>query len=121
MAEFKAVNSPTAITFPLAAVPAAGVRVRIATTGAFAGGRPAVSIGGFSSPAAASPAPVNLNSRGVTRGTWRGVNQTYTFAVPASALKTGANTLSVSVVSGSGGATFLSPNFIFDALAVDPA
>jgi rhamnogalacturonan endolyase len=41
--------------------------------------------------------------------------------VPASALRTGANTLSVSVVSGSSGATFLSPNFIFDALAIDPA
>jgi rhamnogalacturonan endolyase len=121
MAEFKSVNSPTAVSFPLTAVPAAGVRVRIATTGAFAGGRPAVSIGGFSSPASASPAPANLNSRGVTRGTWRGVNATYTFAVPASALKTGTNTLSISVISGSSGDTFLSPNFIFDALAIDPA
>ncbi|GIF20321.1 rhamnogalacturonan endolyase [Actinoplanes tereljensis] len=121
MAEFKSVNSPLAVTLPLSSVPAAGVKVRIATTGAFAGGRPAISIGSYTSPASASPAPTNLNSRGVTRGTWRGVNTTYTFTVPASALKAGNNTISVSVLSGSSGDTFLSPNFIFDALAVDPA
>jgi rhamnogalacturonan endolyase len=121
MAEFKSVNSPLGVKFSLGSVPAAGVKLRIATTGAFAGGRPAVSIGGFTSPASASPAPVNLNSRGVTRGTWRGVNVTYTFAIPASALKAGSNTVSISVLSGSSGATFLSPNFVFDALALDPA
>ncbi|MEU4241729.1 rhamnogalacturonan lyase B N-terminal domain-containing protein [Actinoplanes sp. NPDC026619] len=121
MASFKSVNSPVAIILPLTSVPAGGVKVRIATTGAFAGGRPALAVGSFTSPASASPAPTNLNSRGVTRGTWRGVNVTYTFTVPASALKTGNNTLSVSTLSGSSGDTFLSPNFIFDALAVDPA
>ncbi len=121
MAAFKAVNSPMALGFTLASVPANGVKLRIATTSTFAGGRPAVSIGNYSSPASASPTPVNLNSRNVTRGTWRGLNTTYTYTIPASALKTGANTLSVSVVSGSSGATFLSPNFIFDALALDPA
>ena len=121
MAAFKSVNSPLTIGFPLASVPAAGVRLRVATTGSFAGGRPAVAIGGFTSPASASPAPANLNSRGVTRGTWRGVNRTYTFAIPASALRAGSNTLSLSVLSGSSGATFLSPNFVFDALALDPA
>jgi rhamnogalacturonan endolyase len=121
MAEFKSVNSPAALSFSLASVPANGVRLRIATTSSFAGGRPAVAIGGWTSPASASPAPANLNSRNVTRGTWRGVNTTYTFTIPASALKTGGNTLSISVVSGSSGETFLSPNFIFDALALDPA
>ncbi|MEU4422714.1 polysaccharide lyase family protein [Actinoplanes sp. NPDC024001] len=121
MAEFKAVNSPIALSFTLASVPANGAKLRIATTSNFAGGRPAVAIGGWTSPASASPAPVNLNSRGVTRGTWRGINTTYTFTVPASALKAGSNTLSISVLSGSSGATFLSPNFVFDALALDPA
>ncbi|GAA4596774.1 rhamnogalacturonan endolyase [Actinoplanes octamycinicus] len=121
MAEFKSVNSPVALGFTLASVPAGGVRLRIGTTSSFAGGRPAVSIGGYSSPSAASPAPANLDSRNVTRGTWRGVNTTYTFTIPASALRTGGNTLSISTISGSSGATFLSPNFIFDALALDPA
>jgi rhamnogalacturonan endolyase len=64
---------------------------------------------------------VNLNSRSITRGTWRGVNQTYTFAIPASALHTGTNTLSISVLSGSTGTGFLSPAFAFDAIALDPA
>jgi len=49
------------------------------------------------------------------------VNTTYTFTIPASALKAGANTASISVLSGSTGATFLSPNFVFDAVALDPA
>ncbi len=121
MASFKSVNSPLALSFPLTKVPAAGVRLRVAITGGFAGGRPAVTIGGFTSPASASPATPNLNSRGVTRGTWRGVNQTYTFTLPASALRAGTNTLSISTLSGSSGATFLSPNFVYDALALDPA
>ncbi|WP_377882407.1 rhamnogalacturonan lyase B N-terminal domain-containing protein [Actinoplanes nipponensis] len=121
MAQFKSVNSPLGLTFGLTAVPAGGVRLRVATTAGFAGGRPAVSIGGYTSPASASPAPVDLNSRGVTRGTWRGVNTTYTFAIPAGALRTGTNTLSLSVLSGSSGDGFLSPDFIYDALSLDPA
>ncbi|BCJ44090.1 hypothetical protein GCM10010168_09030 [Actinoplanes ianthinogenes] len=121
MAEFKSVNSPMALTFSLSSVPANGVKLRIGTTSSFAGGRPAVTVGSYSSPASASPAPANLDSRNVTRGTWRGVNTTYTFTIPASALKTGSNTLSIATISGSSGATFLSPNFIFDALALDPA
>ncbi|WP_433828219.1 rhamnogalacturonan lyase B N-terminal domain-containing protein [Actinoplanes sp. CA-015351] len=121
MAEFKSVNSPIALSFNLSSVPANGAKLRIATTSNFAGGRPAVSIGGWTSPSSASPTPTNLNSRSVTRGTWRGINTTYTFTVPASALKAGSNTLSISVLSGSSGETFLSPNFIFDGLALDPA
>jgi rhamnogalacturonan endolyase len=121
MAMFKAVNSPLTVTFPLSSVPAAGARLRIATTIGFAGGRPAVSIGGWSSPSSASPAPADLNSRSLTRGTWRGPNQTYTFTIPASALHTGTNSLSVSVISGSSGTTYLSPSFAFDALSLDPA
>jgi rhamnogalacturonan endolyase len=121
MAEFKSVNSPLALTFPLSSVPSGGAKLRIATTGSFAGGRPQVTIGGWTSPASASPAPANLDSRGVTRGTWRGVNATYTFTIPATALRAGTNTLSIATISGSSGDTFLSPNYVFDALALDPA
>jgi rhamnogalacturonan endolyase len=121
MALFKGVNSPVTVNFRLSSVPAAGAQLRIATTLAFAGGRPAVTIGGWTSPSSASPAPTNLNSRGVTRGTWRGINTTYTFTIPASALKTGTNSLAVSTISGSSGTTYLSPNFVFDALALSPA
>jgi rhamnogalacturonan endolyase len=121
MAMFKDGNSPLVVNFSLGSVPAGGARLRIGTTVAFAGGRPAVSIGGWSSPSSDSPVPVDLNSRSITRGTWRGVNHTYTFTIPASALHTGTNSLSITVISGSGGTTFLSPSFVFDALALDPA
>jgi rhamnogalacturonan endolyase len=121
MALFKSVNSPIAVTFNLSSVPSAGVVLRIATTVAFAGGRPAVAIGSYTSPSSASPAPTDLNSRTVTRGTWRGINHTYTFTIPASALHTGSNSLTISVISGSSGTTYLSPDFVFDALALSPA
>jgi rhamnogalacturonan endolyase len=121
MALFKSVNSPVTVNFSLSSVPAAGARLRIATTLAFAGGRPAVTIGGWTSPASASPAPTDLNSRAVTRGTWRGINTTYAFTIPASALKTGTNSLVISTISGSSGTTYLSPNFVVDALALDAA
>jgi rhamnogalacturonan endolyase len=96
-----------------------GATLRIVTTASCGGGRPAISIGGLRSPASDSPAPTDLNSRIVTRGTWRGINHTYTFAIPASALRTGTNSLTISVISGSSGTGFLSPNVIFDALALD--
>ncbi|MGF7235190.1 MAG: rhamnogalacturonan lyase B N-terminal domain-containing protein [Frankia sp.] len=121
MAVFKSVNSPLKLNFSLSSVPAAGARLRIGITIGFAGGRPAASIGGYTSPTSASPPSVNLNSRGVTRGTWRGVNQLHTFTIPASALHTGTNTLSITALSGSSGTTFLSPSFVFDAIALDPA
>jgi len=121
MALFKSVDSPLNLTFSLSSVPANGVRARIGITVGFDSGRPAISIGGFSSPTSESPPSANLNSRSVTRGTWRGVNQLYTFPIPASALHTGTNTLSISVLSGSTGTTFLSPAFVFDAIALDGA
>jgi rhamnogalacturonan endolyase len=121
MALFKDVNSGLKLNFTLASVPAKGVTLRIATTLAFAAGRPGVSIGTWTSPGSDSPVPANLDSRGVTRGTWRGVNTTYPFTIPASALTAGANTLTINVISGMSGTGFLSPNFVFDALALDPA
>jgi rhamnogalacturonan endolyase len=121
MAEFASVNSPLRLNFTLGAVPSRGARLRIGITIGFAGGRPAVSIGGYTSPASASPPSADLHSRGITRGTWRGVNQLYTFTIPATALHTGVNTLSISVLSGSSGTGYLSPAFAFDAIALDPA
>ncbi|KAF7296020.1 Polysaccharide lyase family 4 protein [Mycena kentingensis (nom. inval.)] len=86
----------------------------IATTLAFAGGRPVVSVGSFTS---AVPAiPTQPDSRGVTRGTWRGNNILYTYNIPAGALVAGTNTFTISVASGSSGATFLSPNIILDSI-----
>ncbi|KAF2122537.1 Rhamnogalacturonase B, N-terminal-domain-containing protein [Lophiotrema nucula] len=87
--------------------------LRIGTTLSFKGGRPSVKIGSWTG---ADPgAPKLIDSRGVTRGAYRGYGEVYTWTVPASAFKTGANTLTLGV-SGSGDATWLSANYILDAL-----
>ena len=56
-----------------------------------------------------------IDSRGVTRGAYRGYGEVYTWDVPASAFKEGSNTVTVGV-SGSGDAAWLSANYIVDAL-----
>jgi rhamnogalacturonan endolyase len=56
-----------------------------------------------------------IDSRGVTRGAYRGWGDVYTWNVPASAFKAGANTLTVGV-SGSGDTEWLSANYIVDAV-----
>jgi rhamnogalacturonan endolyase len=121
MAQFKSVNPTLPVTFSLGSVPGRGIVVRIATTGAFGGGRPMIAVGNWTSPASASPAPNAVVGRGITRGTWRGFNQTYTFTAPASALRAGDNTMTISVLSGQAGGEFLSPNYVFDAISIDPA
>lgn len=57
-------------------------------------------------------APTRIDSRGVTRGAYRGYGEAYEFAIPAGTLVSGKNTITISVASGSSGATFLSPNFV---------
>jgi hypothetical protein len=52
----------------------------------------------------------------MTVGTYRGVNRTYNFDVPASQLVVGTNTLTINTVSGTAGARFLSPSLSFDAI-----
>ncbi|KAJ6499472.1 polysaccharide lyase family 4, domain III-domain-containing protein [Mycena vulgaris] len=76
-----------------------------ATTLAFGGARPVVSVGSFTS--AVPPAPSQPDSRGVTHGTWRGNNILYTYAIPSGTLVAGSNTITISVASGSSGDTFL--------------
>jgi rhamnogalacturonan endolyase len=58
---------------------------------------------------------VLIDSRGLTRGAYRGWGDVYTWTVPSSAFKVGSNTLTVGVY-GSGDATWLSANYIVDAL-----
>ncbi|KAJ6514627.1 polysaccharide lyase family 4 protein [Mycena vulgaris] len=113
MAIFKAIG-PVTIKTTLTSSQIGARTLAIATTLAFAGARPVVSVGSFTS--AVPPAPSQPDSRGVTRGTWRGNNILYTYAIPSGALVAGSNTITISVASGSSGDTFLSPNLIFDAL-----
>jgi rhamnogalacturonan endolyase len=58
---------------------------------------------------------VLIDSRGVTRGAYRGWGDVYKWNVPASALRVGQNTLTLGVF-GSGDAAFLSANYVIDAI-----
>jgi rhamnogalacturonan endolyase len=120
LAQFKDVNNNTRITFSLDSTQASASRtLRIGSTLAFAGGRPyiVVNAGKPNSWTSALPAaPTDLNSRGITRGTWRGNNIIYSYSIPVSALIAGQNTIDIRVNSGSSGSGFLSPNMTFDAI-----
>ncbi|VUC36053.1 unnamed protein product [Clonostachys rosea] len=113
MALFKAVNSPVTIKFNLDAAVSSEATLRIGTTLAFASGRPSAKVNSYSQ---SFSAPTKIDSRGVTRGAYRGLGEVYDVNIPAGTLKAGANTISIEVISGSSGDTFLSPNFVFDAV-----
>ncbi|KAJ7069904.1 Rhamnogalacturonase B, N-terminal-domain-containing protein [Mycena amicta] len=114
MAQFKAVNNPTTLRWTATAAQIGARTLRIRTTEAFAGGRPQITVNSFVS--AVPAAPTVVDSRGVTRGTWRGLNQVYDYAIPAGTLIAGLNTIQINVVSGSAGDVFLSPNFVYDSV-----
>lgn len=61
---------------------------------------------------------LQLNSRGFTRGTYRGNNVIYEVSIPSGTLVAGTNYIYINVISGSSGDTFLSPNFIYDAVGL---
>ncbi|KAJ7147554.1 Rhamnogalacturonase B, N-terminal-domain-containing protein [Mycena crocata] len=114
MAQFKAVNNPTTIRWTATSSQIGARTLRIRTTEAFAGGRPQITVNSFTS--AAPAAPPAVDSRGVTHGTWRGLNQVYDFAIPAGTLTASTNTITINVISGSSGDVFLSPNFVYDSV-----
>ena len=115
MALFKSVNTPLTIKFTLSAdQAAAAATLRVGTTLSFAGARPSTVINGY---APATPAaPTKIDSRGVTRGAYRGFGEVYNFAIPAGKLVSGSNTITIDVASGSSGDTYLQPNIILDAI-----
>jgi len=94
MAAFKGVNDPITIKFTLTLAQATGAAtLRIGTTLSFAGGRPVVTINGKvgTTPAA----PTAIDSRGVTRGAYRGWGDIYDFPIASGGLVPGSNTVSV--------------------------
>ncbi|KAG6878494.1 hypothetical protein C0993_005423 [Termitomyces sp. T159_Od127] len=114
MAQFKGVNNPTTIKWTASSSQIGARTLRIRTTEAFAGGRPQITVNSWTSNAPA--APPKIDSRGVTRGTWRGLNQVYDFAIPSGTLVAGSNTIQIDTISGSAGDVFLSPNFVYDSV-----
>ncbi|TDZ14827.1 Rhamnogalacturonate lyase A [Colletotrichum orbiculare MAFF 240422] len=113
MALFAKEGGLATVNFNLAADQLDGVVLRVGTTLSFKGGRPDAKINSWQAPDPG--APKLIDSRGVTRGAYRGFGEVYTWDVPASALKAGANTLTLGVL-GSGDAAFLSANYIVDAI-----
>ncbi|KAL4787645.1 Rhamnogalacturonase B, N-terminal-domain-containing protein [Aspergillus varians] len=114
MAVFKSVNNPVTIVFTATSAQTGAATLRIGTTLSFAGGRPQATINSYTG--TAPSAPTNLNSRGVTRGAYRGLGEVYDVTVPAGTIVAGQNTISISIISGSSGDTYLSPNVIFDCI-----
>jgi rhamnogalacturonan endolyase len=92
---------------------AAALTLRVGTTLSFKGGRPQPHIGTWTGPT--PKVPKDLNSRGITRGGYRGYGEIYDFSVPAGVLKAGRNTLTLGV-AGSGDEAYLSANYIIDAV-----
>ncbi len=114
-AQWRDVNSPTRIQFVLAANEVTAYRLCLFISLAQAGGRPAVSVNQHWE----APVPAASNqpdSRGITRGTYRGHNSVFEINVPATALHAGVNTLEIGVASGKTGTGFLSPGFVFDCV-----
>ncbi|KZL63436.1 rhamnogalacturonase B [Colletotrichum tofieldiae] len=113
MALFSKIGGNASVNFDLAADQLEGVTLRVGTTLSFKGGRPNVRINNWQ--ASDLGAPTLIDSRGVTRGAYRGFGDVYTWDVPATELKQGANTLTLGVF-GTGDKDFLSANYIIDAI-----
>lgn len=110
MALFQSDNTPQTLTFTLSSALNVVSYFRSATTLSFAGGRPAVTVNSYSCGTPA--APTTIDSRGVTRGAYRGWGDVYNCTIPAGTLKAGTNTITINIASGSSGTTFLSPNVV---------
>ncbi len=125
LAQFqRGVNNPTIIRFTLGRGEVRSHTLRIGITLAFGGGRPVVTVNPGTPQAWTGPTPPSTRraqpeSRGVTRGTYRGNNMEFRVNIPAHAFVAGENTITISVASGEGGMGFLSPSFVYDAVQLD--
>lgn len=80
MAVFKGIG-PVRINFQMSSDQIGARTLKIATTSAFAGGRPQATVNSWKGSLCSNPPRVD--SRGVTRGTWRGF-VSYIFSAPIS-------------------------------------
>jgi rhamnogalacturonan endolyase len=116
--QFRGKNSPATIKFTLAPNQITALTLRIGITCAYLSGRPQIGVNSFTSTQpAASTQP---NSRSFTIGTYRGNNALFTYAIPATALVAGTNTLTINPISGStDNGTWLSAGWVYDAVELD--
>jgi rhamnogalacturonan endolyase len=123
MAQFKDMNNNPRIVFTLTAAQVQALTLRVGLTLAFASGRPNITVNVGKTYAWTSPfqsPSAQPDSRGITRGTWRGNNVVHSFNIPASALRAGVNTIDVFVISGETSTGFLSPSITYDAIDLVP-
>jgi rhamnogalacturonan endolyase len=119
---WREVNSNQRITFTLTPQQAkTPLTLRIGITLAFSGGRPFIDVNAGAPGAWTSKLPPQSEqpqqSRGITRGTYRGNNDTFAFDLPATSLRAGANTIDIHVNSGNKSTPgFLAPAVTFDAI-----
>jgi rhamnogalacturonan endolyase len=113
MAIFAKTGGTGDIVFNLNSTQTGAAVLRVGTTLSFKGGQPNPSIGTWRP--SARRAPKNLNSRGITRGGYRGLGEMYEFPIPTGVLKAGRNVLKLGV-HGSGDQGYLSANYIVDAI-----
>ena len=118
-AQFRGANSPTTITFSLTSAQAAAAHtLKIGITCAYNNGRPDPTINGhtLTGPGASS----QPSSRSITIGTYRGNNTTFTWSIPAADFVTGANTLTITPISGSSDlGAWLSASWAYDCVELD--
>ncbi|CAM3366895.1 rhamnogalacturonase B [Pseudomonas floridensis] len=114
-AQWRDINSPTRIDFVLGNNEVRDYRLRVLISLAQADGRPQLSVNHnwCADVPAASDQP---DSRGISRGTYRGNNALFEFNIPASALHAGTNSLEIDVASGKSARDFLSPGFVYDSV-----
>jgi len=117
--QFRGDNSPTKVTFNLTSSQASAAHtLRIGITCAYNSGRPSVVVNGhaLSNPGASS----QPSSRSVTIGTYRGNNTTFTYSIPASDFVSGANSLTITPISGSSDlGTWLGASWAYDCVEMD--
>jgi len=111
--QWKDVNNARVIQFTLTSAQVQNLTLRLGTTAEFSAARPQITVNSWNSAIPTAPAK---GSRNLTVGTYRGVNRLYSYAIPASALVAGTNTVTINVVSGTSGTAYLSPGFSYDAV-----
>ncbi len=116
----KDINNDSKVVFTLSTAQSkVSLTLRVGISFAYAGGRPYIVVNKGAAGAWTSSIPAassQPDSRGITRGTWRGNNVTFTYTIPASALIAGQNSIDLIVASGSSTSGWLSPSVTYDAI-----
>ena len=118
-AQFRGANSPTTIKFNLTSSQASAAHtLKIGITCATYGGRPSVTINGH---ALTNPGfPSQPSGRCITIGTYRGSNFTFSWDIPASDFVSGANTLTITPISGSSDLSdWICASWAYDCVELD--